>query len=488
MMTMIRAPLLALLLSCMAWAAEPRIDLTDWPLKIGQEGQLFVDDFLVARKTGVEFRLRQPEKLSDNPIVVPTAPSETLVLAYGSVLRNGESRGFRMWYTNNLGIAYAQSPDGLRWSKPPVGMMIDGKPTNLLMRGHRGRSDTLTVSLNPDGSDAAKKYLAYVFEYRFPDQEGVRERLREGLYLRTSPDGVRWMERPEPVMHSVWRSKADRPDGPYDDLGDVNYVCWDPKLRKFMGHIKITLDGVRTRGLVESDDGIHFSNPRLILRADDLDRPGDQLYSLVAFPYESVWLGFLGVYHKASDERMDIQLAVSHDGRNWRRSLRQPFLSNGPEGSWDWGVLHMAANPPLRVGEKLYIYYGGCGSAHNVKASEVRKMGIGLATLRPEGFVSVDAGAQSGTVVTRPLCFQGRRLSVNATVRPGGSIRVAVLGRQYTPIERFGLNDSVEVVGDGLRIPVGWRATDELPPTDADRHVRLQFELKDASVYSFRIE
>lgn len=177
--------------------ADARIDLTDWPIEIGSEAQLFVDDFLVARRSGVEFTVHRPEKHPANPLLVPTPEWERLVLACGSVLREPDSGRFRMGYTNDTGMAYAESPDGIHWKKPPVGMTLGGVKTNVLTRGHRRRSDTLTVFLNPDRSDAAKKYLAYVFEYRSPDKDGVRERLREGLYLRTSPDGIRWTERPE---------------------------------------------------------------------------------------------------------------------------------------------------------------------------------------------------------------------------------------------------------------------------------------------------
>ena len=155
---------------------------------------------------------------------------------------------------------------------------------------------------------------------------------------------------------------------------------------------------------------------------------------MVAFPYESMWLAFIGLYHKGTDERMDIQLASSRDGRHWSRPLRSPFLPNGPEGSFDWGVMHMAGNAPIRSGGALSIYYDGLGSQHNVKLRDTRKMGIGLATLRPDGFVSLNAGPRGGLVVTRPLNFDGSRLHLNAAVKPGGGIRVRLLDGAERPI------------------------------------------------------
>ena len=463
--------------------AALRMDLRDWPVRIGGEAQLFVDDYLVARQSGIAWQVHPPAKLAANPILAPAPPAEHIVLAYGSVLR-GLAGGFRMWYTNDTGIAYAESRDGIEWIRPALGLSIGGRPTNVLTRGHRGRSDTLTVFPNPDTSDDARRLLAYVQEYRFPDKDGIREARREGIYLRTSPDGIHWTERPEPVMYSVWRNPADQPPGDNAELGDVHHVAWDPVLRKFMGHVKIAMDGVRMRGLTESDDGIHWSPPELILQADARDRPGDQIYSMIAFPYESAWLAFIGLFHKGTDDRLDIQLASSRDGRHWHRPLRSTFLPNGPEGAFDAGVIHMMANAPLRVGDKLFLYYDGSSMRHSVKLRDAKKMGIGLATLRPDGFVSADAAAGGGTIVTRPLTLSGADVTLNASVRPGGEIRVAVLGLDYQPLPGYA---SAAIAGDGLSLPVRWSGHPDLKAARAAGDLRLQFQLRDASLYSFSV-
>ncbi|MFB3825247.1 MAG: hypothetical protein ACE15B_00715 [Bryobacteraceae bacterium] len=456
------------LIAAAAFAADvpqPIIDLTDWPVKISREAQFFVDDYLVATKAGVAFRVHQAAKHPANPLLRTGPPWETSVIVYGSVLR--ENGRWRMWYTNNLGLAYAESPDGLRWERPPVGIEIDGQKSNLLSRGHRGRSDTATIFRAPGGG-----YLGYVQEYRYPDKDGVREQRREGVYLRTSPDGIHWTERPEPVMYSIWRNKQDNRVYTGFELGDVHHIAWDARLGRYMGHVKFfDLERLeRMRGLTESEDGIHWSEPHLILRADSRDRPGDQLYSLVAFPYESIWVGLVGVYHKTSTERMDIQLAFSRDGRNWTRPHREPFLANGPEGSFDWGVLHVSNTPPILEDGKLRFYYGGFATRHNERVRGRSTTGIGLATLRPGGFVSLTAGERPGTVLTRPLLFEGGKLTLNAAVRPGGYIRVL---------------ESLPVTGDGVALPVRWK---ESNPLTAGKYVRLRFEIRNADLYSFRIE
>jgi len=462
---------LLLLFAQAAVASELSIDLRDWPVRIGSEAQLFIDDHLIARSAGVRFQPHSPRKHAANPLLEAAKPRETYLLVYGSTLHDPRSGLFRMWYTNNIGIAYAESRDGVRFTRPAVGM----EGTNQLTKGHRGRSDTLTVFHDPQGL-----YRAYVMEYRYPDKDGVREQRREGVYLRTSKDGMQWEERTDPVMVSAWRNAADQLPGAQWDLGDVHHIMWDQKLKKYIGHIKMTHEGVRMRGMTESEDGVYWSDPRLILKADEKDRPGDQLYSMIAFPYESAWIGFLGLYHKGTDERMDIQLVTSRDGRHWSRQFRTPFLGNGGEGDWDWGILHMGQNPPLRVGDELRIYYGGGQSAHNVRLRDARRFGIGMATLRPEGFVSLEAGAEEGELVTRPLRSHGALLTLNANVQSGGAVRVFLLGANGAAIA-----ESEPVTGDSLRASVRWKNGATIP---RDKDYRLRFQMKNASLYAFRVE
>jgi len=50
----------------------------------------------------------------------------------------------------------------------------------------------------------------------------------------------------------------------------------------------------------------------------------------------------------------------------------------------------------------------------------------GLATMRRDGFASMDAGSESGTLTTRPVTFRGRYLFVNIDAS-GGELRVEVL-------------------------------------------------------------
>ncbi len=62
-------------------------------------------------------------------------------------------------------------------------------------------------------------------------------------------------------------------------------------------------------------------------------------------------------------------------------------------------------------------------------------IGVGLATLRLDGFASLRAET-AGTVATKPFTFSGQRLETNADA-VGGSIRLEILDCGGEPLEGF---------------------------------------------------
>src|SRR5687767_9214228 len=82
-------------------------------------------------------------------------------------------------------------------------------------------------------------------------------------------------------------------------------------------------------------------------------------------------------------------------------------------------------------------------------------MGVGLATLRLDGFVSVEA-REAGTLTTRPLVFLGDTLVVNANAA-GGSLRVEALDGAGKPIAGFGADDCEPITTDSVRHVVAWK-------------------------------
>jgi hypothetical protein len=116
----------------------------------------------------------------------------------------------------------------------------------------------------------------------------------------------------------------------------------------------------------------------------------------------------------------------------------------------------------------------------------------GLATLRRDGFASMDwlpdqarvirRPATAGTLITRPIKFSGKHLFVNADAK-GGDLRVEVLdasGRVLAPLTR---DACVPVNADGTRLPVAW-ARGSIGDV-AGQEVRLRFSMSRGRVYAF---
>src|SRR5436190_10816579 len=102
------------------------------PVALDSRHQLFLDDYLIASMKNVKRTVEAAQKHSKNPLIWPTeAWEEKLSTIYGSVIRDGEK--YRCWYKSGLGVGYAESDDGIRWTKPALDLvLIDGQKTNLL--------------------------------------------------------------------------------------------------------------------------------------------------------------------------------------------------------------------------------------------------------------------------------------------------------------------------------------------------------------------
>jgi hypothetical protein len=112
----------------------------------------------------------------------------------------------------------------------------------------------------------------------------------------------------------------------------------------------------------------------------------------------------------------------------------------------------------------------------------IKKKGIGLATLRLDGFVSVDAAA-AGTMTTKKFVFIGDTLEVNANAK-GGSIVVEAIDAKGKVIEGFSKTDCTPITTDSVRHVLKWKGQKDSHLIQA-RPIRLRFYLKKAKLYSF---
>jgi hypothetical protein len=433
--------------------------------------QLFVDDHLVASKDKVVRRYHPFKKHPGNPIMVVDQPWEHNVIASCTVLPNEDGSGFRMWYycwtrkgdPEGSYFLYATSKDGIHWQKPKLGVetwKVNGsKDNNIVAAGG-------SVMHTPDDPDPSRRYKAiWPSEYTF----------------HASPDGIHWQPMAKKKAFSA---------------GDTGHVTWDPFQKKFRGYAKVGADvsGLRRRavGFSESAGYETWPEPHRIIAPDDFDdrwvKPGSvqrtHFYNCPVTAYQNMYVGMLMIYRAEDAEGyfhgpMFVELVTSRDGVHWLREEgdRPPILGCTPGRSFDHGMLIAASL--LVVGDQMWLYYTGYDGLHDYLPFHAA---VGLATLRKDGFASLDGEDNPGSVTTKRLNGLSGKLHLNCQAS-AGLLQVEVLDANGDIVPGYSKKEFNEPRGDGVDQVVTWWKHEELPKDISP--LRLRFWLKNASLYSF---
>jgi len=485
----------------LAGSFQPAMLMGDCRVKIGPEAQLFIDEFLVHSMKGLTRSLHPAKKYQGNPILLPEKPWEKVpvfgeesckfLVANGTVLNDPESGLWRMYYKGSMRTScLAVSKDLLHWERPILNQVeFDGSTENNIVFNDFN-CDLMSIVYDPRDTDSSRRWKAAVFHY-------VSEGREDGLYAWYSPDGISWRVDPHPILPGDYNWAggfgAWSEAWPQAGVNDVNQILWDEKLQKFTAHLKILTwkNGrfVRSRGFAESEDFVHWSEPRMILIPDENDPEDVQYYGSIGWPYESLWIGLMRVYHEKAGN-VNLQLICSRDGRNWKHAgNREPLIPNGPEGSYDQGYMTDVSNPPIPVGDELWFFYSGTTTTGKKKRPEWQG-GICLATLPRDRFVSLDAGSEEGWIMTRPFTVEGKNLMLNADASRG-EIRVEAVDYDIQRLPRtipgFERETCKPVNQDSLRQPVEWQSHKDLNSLQG-KLIRLKLHLKNARLYSFTIQ
>jgi hypothetical protein len=473
----VAAALLAAALTC---AAEP--------IRVGKERRLLVDGYVIAGMEGLRRTVHQWQKHPGNPVLRGETPWEgggTYAAAYGSVMYDEEERLFKMWYwARNDGagaMLYATSQDGIHWQRPTLNLLEfrGSRSNNICLLPESSNMETYGAFKDPDDPDPARRYKALLWERVSPGAwgEGNPPHQLAGVWTAISPDGIHW-------------TKSRQPIATHPPVGDTVGFLDCRAEGRYVGFVKIQTDRKRSRAIIESPDFISWSEPRLIFETDDRDDQPCDVYNNTAFRYQELYLGWLQIFYHHQDpylSRLELELIYSRDGREWHRMPgRETVLPVGPDGSWDRANQSAAGGRPIRVGDLLYLYYGGRPYYHPPFTGGEVRCSIGLATLRVDGFASLDASPLGGTLTTKPLALDGSRLFVNC-VSDWGHLRAEALDEHGRPRPGFGRDDCDDIAADGVRLPVSWRGKADLGAV-MGRPVQLRFHLQNARLYSFWVE
>jgi len=459
------------------------------PIDVGR--QLFVDDFLIEGSTNLTRTFYQAQKYEGNPVLTAAATDgpgdwRQCRLQTGGAFYDPAERVFKIFYDAGWegGLALATSTNLLNWVRPDLGMAGGNLllPPGFKGEAGAGREKTVWLDLNATNSNERLKPMSTRFS-TFPT----------GMYqtLQTSADGHVW----SPQVSCAY---AD----------DYNSFFYNPFRRVWVYSLKGTskrTPGGRCRYYAENRDflaGADWTDKVYWTDADRLDEPdqaiGDaaQLYCHNAVAYESLMLGMFQIHlgpvnsicHAgAFPKTTELKLGFSRDGFHWQRPDRRAFIAaTRREGDWDRGYLHSTAGVCLVMDDKLWFPYAGfSGIAPDGTHGTVFGASIGLATLRRDGFASMDAGGNPGTLTTRLITFKGKYLFVNLNA-PQGELKVEVLDRNGNVIAPFSAANCVSLNGDKTKQRVTWQGADSLIAVSG-QPVRLRFLLTNGSLYSFWI-
>ena len=468
--------------------------------------RLFVDDEHISIRDGLFRTMHPAEKYEGNPILRPDRPWEggTVVLN-NSVIFDDAAKLYRMWYWGNPGdgleSCLATSVDGIEWKKPDVGIReYEKKTDNNLV----GRMIYQIVHGDDDFEPLPPEWM-------FRTMNWSPER---GQWAAHSADGITWHDAGDVSFSAgdtfkAFKSTAlvagpDRAPGYMrrDDigryLGFVRYCC---PVGRFDGSSDIRPTR-RVQVLIQSKDWMEWSDPVRILTPDDKDdviaeeriaaalqdgslihdHPDDhraEFYTMYVWPYEDMYIGMLLLFYPAYEFHRDgannqagpgeIQLIASRDLHDWiRLGDRQPFIAKGGPGQFDWSAVWYT-NPPFAADGKLLFYYTGTTITHagsrdaryvadlqqRIDRGEIPAThSIGMATLRRDGFVSLDALQEPGRLVTKPFLWPGGRLHLNADAS-GGWLQAKLLQPDFSPMEPPYTSDRIG--GDYIDIAMDWK-------------------------------
>ncbi|MBI2503506.1 MAG: hypothetical protein HYW07_09795 [Candidatus Latescibacteria bacterium] len=459
------------------------------PRRLTAAPRLFADFRDVERRENITPQYHQAQKHSSHPVLRQEAPWEKHPGMTASVIYDDEEHLFKAWYMAGFyapGKAHVQclalSEDGIHWWRPALGLheALGSKENNIVIPAshHEGQDHFETVLRDPADPDPARRYKA--IGWSSYDWDGPMS----GIYTATSTDGLEWRHTPEPVFHFHPRpGTADL--GP---VGDAQSMMVDT----LRGRYAAFLRGGASRLLSWSEDFVHWTPPRPFLTALH-DEEG--LYNNTGFVCGDQYLGILTHFDKGPlAQTQALRLLSSRDGESWARIPGEPLVPLGQIGEWDRFQLLLTGAPPIRVGDRLFIYYRGTARRHNkvpaeydpriVPDQDPRSMAIGLAILRVDGFASVSASYERGQLTTRLLQAGGEELLLNLKA-DYGQVLVECLDEENRVVPGFGREDCVPLQVDAVSAPVRWQSQPNLGPL-RERPLKLRFHLHNARLYSYR--
>lgn len=448
-------------------------------IRVDSRRELFVDDYLIDSLTGTSLELQQPRERE--VVMVHDTPWEGCTSTYHTIVHDGDV--YRMYYRggnfdekNQKSLhpdffCYAESKDGIHWTRPNLGIVEfkGSKANNIILAGNAAHNLAPFIDANPN-CKADEKYKAV---------GGTKG----GLVTFKSTDAIHW----QPLSKQPVITK-----GYFDSL---NTAFWDPTRTAYIDFHREYRDHVRDIMTCSSADFTNWSEPMWL---EYTGAPHQHLYTNAVTPYFRAPQLLVGLPMRyvpgrnpekhSQDGVSDVGFMTSRDDKNFHR-WNEAFVRPGQQSD-RWvnrnnlpahGIVETKPDVPDAPPELSFYategYYRG-------PATRLRRY-----TLRLDGFVSVSAPPNGGTMTTKPLLFakteKPAKIRINFATSAVGSLKCEVQGEDGKPLPGFAIADSDEIYGDSINRAITWHGKSDLSQL-ADKPIRLHFTMQDADLYAFQ--
>ncbi len=522
---------------------------------------LFVDDHDVMYRSGTKKVVHPLTKYEGNPVVTPDNPELPWEksIQWVSAYRDPATGKFQLWYQAFSGkgaedkrfksvVAYAESTDGLNWTKPKLPLFpyvtrgFDVKETNIVLIGAQdGYGDRYanSVVVNPAEKDPARLYKMIYYDWMAGAEEGGVA----GINAAFSPDGIHWTKDPQGVLQKMsFGAKTMQP--PFQgetvyyhikgakewrqwrypaSLSDALDVLWDQRLQRYVIYGKMWINGPdgginwkHGMGRSESVDFSHWSRPEIMTYPDEGDPEEMEFHTSPVFIYEGIYMSLNQLFTRENGT-IDNEFMSSRDGLHWDRTFRhQSMIPRGGDKAFDSGFVLTNGNPII-VGDEIWFYYGGNRGIvrfPNPKDQDATARilkygsGVGLARIKRDRFVGLSPDPKAslrnwnpndpnkkpeppentvGQVTLKPLDLTGvKAIHLNAQTQEGGAVYLEVLDEDGFRLHGFSKDEAVPIQGDRINFTAAWKEK-SLADLKPGKYL-LRIHLDRAEVFALRLE
>ena len=427
---------------------------------------------------------------------------------FTTVFQDGDI--YRMYYRGHTHVCYAESSDGINWTKPKLGMVeSDGSSQNNIILETCHNAFTPFLDTKP-GVSSTHKYKASM------ELEGGQK----GLHFYSSSDGMNFSRLGgDPAIPWTIPNHFDSQNVVFWSEVESKYVMYarhmvasDGELidtDEYLSILHNDLEGLMVRDSVKglyirstaratSSDFVNWSDFTPMEYSDtDSITPSAQLYTNQTTPYfraNHIYISlpgriFFGKMAKKSllepahtssigDCSDGVMLTTRAGSHRYDFTFRESLLRPGI-GDENWTTRNnYPAFGIIQTGESEMSMF--VQRHYTQLTAHLERM-----TLRLDGFASLNALYDEGQMITRPVDFSGNRLELNYSTSAAGRLRVGLLDISGIPIDGFGTDDCDALIGDEISRFVSWKGSTDLSKI-VGQAVRVRFVMSDADVYSFQ--